>query len=101
MIATRSTVDMGQGATPNLTHPTLATVQGYYAAMRRFWHPVMPASELVDDEPNAVELLAEELVLVRLNGEAVAMQDLCGHFQAKLSLGQVRHVRGKGDCLMC
>ena len=101
MIATRSTVDAGQGVTPNLTQPTPATIQGYYAAMRRFWHPVMPASELVEDEPKAVELLAEELVLVRLNGEAVAMQDLCRHFQAKLSLGQVRHIRGKGDCLMC
>jgi vanillate O-demethylase monooxygenase subunit len=61
----------------------------------------LPSDQLVEDEPRAVELLAEEIVLARLNGEVVAMQDLCRHFQAKLSLGTVRHVRGKGDCLMC
>jgi vanillate O-demethylase monooxygenase subunit len=29
------------------------------------------------------------------------MQDLCRHFQAKLSLGAIEHIGGKGDCLMC
>ena len=83
-----------------LSQPSEATIQGYYAAMRPFWHPVLPSSEL-GDAPRAVELLAEEVMLVRLNGEIVAMQDLCRHFQAKLSLGEVRHIRGKGDCMMC
>lgn len=84
----------------NYSKPSEATIQGYYAAMRQFWHPILPSSEL-GEVPHAVELLAEELVLARLNGEVVAMQDLCRHFQAKLSLGEVRHVRGQGECLMC
>jgi vanillate O-demethylase monooxygenase subunit len=98
MIATRPIAQSGQSA--NLTQPTPATIAAYYAAMRRFWHPVLSSSELTDS-PRAVELLTEEVVLARLNGEIVAMQDLCRHFQAKLSLGEITHVRGQGDCLMC
>jgi phenylpropionate dioxygenase-like ring-hydroxylating dioxygenase large terminal subunit len=101
MIATRNGIDNRQPTISTLKEPSAETIQGYYVAMRRFWHPVMPSDELVEDEPRAVELLTEELVLVRLDGEAVVMQDLCRHFQAKLSLGAVRHIRGKGDCLMC
>lgn len=81
--------------------PSLETIAGYYSAMRRFWHPVMPACELKEGVPKAVVLLAEDVVLARLNGDVVAMQDLCRHFQAKLSLGEVRQIAGAGDCLMC
>jgi vanillate O-demethylase monooxygenase subunit len=101
MIAMRNRIDTRQTTAGSLRQPSAESIQGYYAAMRRFWHPVLPSDNLVEDEPRAVELLAEDVVLVRLNGEVVAMQDLCRHFQAKLSLGAVRHIRGVGDCLMC
>jgi phenylpropionate dioxygenase-like ring-hydroxylating dioxygenase large terminal subunit len=98
-MATRTAPPMP--AAPPALQPTAATIAGYYAAMRRFWHPVLPSASLVDGAPQAVTLLEEEIVLARLNGQVVAMQDLCRHFQAKLSLGEVRRIPGAGDCLMC
>lgn len=75
-------------------------IASYYAAMRQFWHPVLPADQLLD-HPVAVELLAEPLVLARLDGRIVAMQDLCRHFQAQLSLGAVEQIGDHGACLRC
>ena len=85
----------------HLRRPSEDAIQSYYTAMRRFWHPVLAADELPNDTPIGVELLEERLVLTRLNGAVVAMQDLCRHFQAQLSLGEVRTVAGHGQCLMC
>ncbi|MDQ3250307.1 MAG: aromatic ring-hydroxylating dioxygenase subunit alpha, partial [Chloroflexota bacterium] len=81
--------------------PTQATIQAYYAALRRFWHPVLRVEDLPVGTPYGVELLEEPIALVRLNGELVAMQDLCRHFQARLSLGEISQIAGAGDCLMC
>lgn len=81
--------------------PSAEAIAAYYRAMRRFWHPVMAASELAEGQPAAAVLLEEEIVLARLNGQVVAMQDLCRHFQAKLSLGEIRRIPGAGECLMC
>lgn len=81
--------------------PTTATIDGFYTAMRRFWQPVLRVVDLSDGAPVGVMLLGEALVLARLNGEIVAMQDLCRHFQAQLSLGEITKVAGVGDCLLC
>jgi vanillate O-demethylase monooxygenase subunit len=81
--------------------PTAEAIARYYEAMRPFWHPVMPAVDLLDGRPHAAELLEVPLVLARLNGEIVVMEDVCRHFQAKLSLGEVRQIAGHGECLMC
>ena len=81
--------------------PTTATIDGFYNAMRRFWQPVLRIADLPDGAPVGVTLLGEALVLVRLNGVVVAMQDLCRHFQAQLSLGEITKVAGVGDCLLC
>jgi phenylpropionate dioxygenase-like ring-hydroxylating dioxygenase large terminal subunit len=81
--------------------PTQESIDGYYAGMRAFWHPVLPVSEFRDDVPCAVELLETPIVLACLNGELVALSDVCRHFQAQLSLGEIRRVEGHGDCLMC
>lgn len=81
--------------------PAPEAIQEYYEALRPFWHPVMAAADLPDHEPRSTELLAEPLVVVRLNGKLVAMEDVCRHFQAQLSLGEIREVAGYGDCLMC
>lgn len=91
--------------TPAVKHsyqaPSDEAVAAYYDALRQFWHPVLPSSELADHELRGVELLEEQLVLARLDGQLVAMQDLCRHFQAQLSLGEVRAIRGAGECIMC
>lgn len=80
--------------------PSEEDIRSYYAGMRQFWHPVLPIDELPDDRPMGVELLGEGVVLARLGGEVVAMQDLCRHFQAQLSLGEIVE-RDGAQCLMC
>lgn len=84
-----------------LNRPSADAVNAYYRGMRAFWHPVAPAADLPDDRPLGVTLLEEQIVLARLNGELTAMQDLCRHFQAQLSLGEISTVDGHGQCLMC
>ncbi|HLH73673.1 MAG TPA: aromatic ring-hydroxylating dioxygenase subunit alpha [Chloroflexota bacterium] len=81
--------------------PSLETIDQYYNAMRPFWHPVLPSEDLADGKLCGVELLEEPLVLARLNGQTVALQDLCRHFQARLSLGAIEKVAGSGDCIIC
>lgn len=81
--------------------PLPEAIAGYLHAMRPFWHPVLPASELGDSKPHSAMLLDTPLVVARLNDELVAMDDVCRHFQAQLSLGEIRQVVGHGDCLMC
>ena len=80
--------------------PSQASISAYYTGLRPFWHPVLPISELTDRHPKAVTLLGERLVIARLNGETVALDDVCRHFQASLSLGEVVEREGK-ECLMC
>jgi phenylpropionate dioxygenase-like ring-hydroxylating dioxygenase large terminal subunit len=81
--------------------PTQEQIDAYYAAMRQFWHPVLPASALPESGPVATELLGEPLVIARLNGDLVVMEDVCRHFQARLSQGEIREITGHGECLMC
>lgn len=81
--------------------PSNEAQAGFLRAMRPFWHPVLPAVDALDGLPKAAALLDTPLVVARLNGEWVAMDDVCRHFQAQLSLGEVRHIAGHGDCLMC
>jgi phenylpropionate dioxygenase-like ring-hydroxylating dioxygenase large terminal subunit len=81
--------------------PTVETVAAYYSALRRFWHPVLRSEDLPVGELRGVTLLDEPLVLARLNGEMIALQDLCRHFQAQLSLGEITHLPGHGECVMC
>ena len=81
--------------------PSEAEIAQYYAGMRPFWQPVLAVSDLPADRPVGIELLGERLVLARLNGQVVAMQDLCRHFQSQLSLGEIAtHADGQ-QCLMC
>src|SRR3954447_24181257 len=56
--------------------------------MEPYWHPLAKSDELAD-APLAAELLGRRLVLARLGGQAVAMDDLCRHLGAALSLGRV------------
>lgn len=60
-----------------------------YQAFRHFWHPVMRAAELPDDEPRRAVLCEEQLVVVRLEGEVCVFNDLCAHRGTALSLGKV------------
>lgn len=80
---------------------TQETIQAYYDSLRAFWHPVLPASHLEECPIVSAELLEVPLAITHLNGKLVALYDVCRHFQAQLSIGEIRHVEGHGDCLMC
>ncbi len=80
-----------------------------YLALRHFWHPVAYSTE-VTDKPHGAMLMGEKIVIARLGGEIVAMQDRCPHKGAALSLGQIVDCKlecpyhgwqfdDKGDCV--
>ena len=75
--------------------PNLEAVAAFAAGMGRYWHPVALASEL-DAAPLGVELLGRPLALARLEGAVRCFDDVCRHFGAALSIGDV-----VGDCLRC
>ena len=81
--------------------PSPEAIQGYYDGMTQFWHPVLRSADLPAGEVRGVELLEEKIVLARLNGRLIAMEDLCRHFQAQLSQGEVRRLNGGDECLSC
>jgi vanillate O-demethylase monooxygenase subunit len=72
-----------------------ADEESVYWALRHFWHAAMYAGDL-GDRPEAIELLDEKLVVVRLGGEVRCFPDLCMHRGTALSLGCV-----EGDQLRC
>lgn len=63
--------------------------------MEKFWQPVLRSSDLSDNELVSVRLLGRPLVLARLDGELTVLLDVCRHFQAQLSLGEITTVEGK------
>lgn len=70
-----------------------------YRAFRHFWHPVAYSHDL-GARPTRVVLCGHQLVVVRLDGEVRAFNDLCAHRGTALSLGTV--VRGsRGEELRC
>jgi phenylpropionate dioxygenase-like ring-hydroxylating dioxygenase large terminal subunit len=83
-----------------IDQPTPEAVASYYRGMRRFWHPVLRQEDLPTGQPLGLELLGEPIVLAWMNGRVVAFQDLCRHFQARLSLGEIVDCDGQ-TCLQC
>ncbi|GIK43953.1 MAG: (2Fe-2S)-binding protein [Chloroflexota bacterium] len=81
--------------------PSDEAVDSFYNGMRRHWQPVLPAAELARGELKSVELLEEKILLTRLDGKLVALQDLCRHFQARLSNGEIREIENSGQCVSC
>lgn len=63
--------------------------------LARFWHPVAVAAE-VSDQPAAVRLLDEALVVYRAAGRILVARDLCVHRGTPLSLGWV-----EGEEIIC
>lgn len=74
--------------------PSPEAVAGFYEGMKPYWHPVLSEAELPERKIVRVELLGVGIALARLNGQVVALRDLCRHFQARLSLGEVVDLDG-------
>lgn len=85
---------------PDVERPTAQAIANFYEGMRPFWHPVLRESDLAERKIVRVELLGVGIALARLNGEIRALRDLCRHFQARLSLGEIIDLDGQ-ELLMC
>ena len=85
---------------PSEDEPSAAAIAGFYAGMARYWHPVLDEARLPADRPVGVRLLGKRLVLARLNGTIVAFPDICRHYQARLSLGEIIDWEGR-QALQC
>jgi phenylpropionate dioxygenase-like ring-hydroxylating dioxygenase large terminal subunit len=69
--------------------PTPEAIEQFNTGLSRFWHPVCIDDDLPLDAPLGVELLGRALVVVRLKGGLACFDDLCRHFGAALSIGEV------------
>ena len=62
----------------------------HHASLRHAWHPVAESVDVGADQPRAVKLLGDRLVVWRApSGELEAAPDRCPHREAPLSLGWV------------
>ena len=57
--------------------------------LRNYWYPAM-LSRSLGKKPVALKILGEDLVFLRHNGKAYALEDRCAHRGVQLSLGQCR-----------
>lgn len=65
-----------------------AAIDSYFRGLEPFWHPVLRSADLANG-PVGAQLLGRQIVLARLEGEAVAFDDVCRHLGAALSIGDV------------
>ena len=83
-----------------LERPSIEAIRSFYNGLRPFWYPVATIDNLKDNGPFAVELLGRPIVLARLDGNITAMLDVCRHFQARLSIGEIDVHQGR-EVLRC
>lgn len=103
----------------SLQRPSDESIQQFYRAMGTCWQPVLRSADLVADgvagrvsgrvageetcetadfganAMRSVTLLDKPLVIARLDGKLTALLDVCRHFQARLSLGEITSVNGQ------
>ena len=79
----------------NLQQPSEDAINQFYTSMEGFWQPVLRSRDLGESTMQSVTLLGRPIVVARLDGELTALLDVCRHFQAQLSLGEITTVNGK------
>ncbi|MGH7966847.1 MAG: Rieske 2Fe-2S domain-containing protein, partial [Candidatus Binatia bacterium] len=52
---------------------------------RNHWYPALFGHELEGDEPKAVKLLGEPIILRRVDGRVYALEDRCAHRRVRFS----------------
>jgi len=75
--------------------PSQESISKFYSAMAGFWQPVLRSADLHEGQLVSARLLGQPLVLTILDGELTVLLDVCRHFQAQLSLGEITTVNGK------
>jgi len=57
--------------------------------LARFWYPVATSDQLADRHTRHVRLLGENYVLARQGAQLIALEEMCPHRQASLTLARV------------
>lgn len=81
--------------TTALDGPTQASIDSFTSGMAKFWQPVARADDLRDGAILSVRLLGKPVAIARLDGQLTAVLDVCRHYQAQLSLGEITVIDGK------
>jgi len=85
----------GAHAQPDYVHVGPDTLGGRY--LRRFWHPVYMAADLLPGHAKPLRILGEDFTLYRgEDGRPQVVAPRCAHRGTQLSTGWV-----EGDCLRC
>ncbi len=64
------------------------------------WTDAGPAAELVEGQPQVVEVAGQQIVVVRTEGRLHAIGSVCSHWGAPLQDGPLVDVQGR-TCLEC
>lgn len=75
--------------------PSAVAIDRFTDGMAQFWQPVARSDDVTGDDIHAVTLLGKPIALARLDGVLTAVLDVCRHYQARLSLGEIAVVDGK------
>jgi vanillate O-demethylase monooxygenase subunit len=88
---------MTENAGPHdpLTGPSPQAIEAFLGGMAQFWQPVARSVDLKAGVILPVRLLGRPIALARLDGVLTAVLDVCRHYQAQLSLGEIAVVDGK------
>ena len=65
---------------------------------RNHWYPAMYSKELLEDEPVGVTLLAENVLLTRVNGVVMGVRDRCAHRGVRFSERPLCFTKGTVTC---
>lgn len=93
-VAVQGSDESGKPSLREAETPSAEAIATFYDGMRPYWHPVLAETDLPERKIVRVELLGVGIALARLDGQVTALRDLCRHFQARLSLGEVIDLDG-------
>ncbi len=82
--------------------PSAEFTEAEQRSISSYWLAAAFERDLPDDgSPFAVTVVGQPIVVVRLEGEIVALPDRCSHRGARLSAGDIRRSPDGDECLVC
>lgn len=81
--------------------PPHELVTSYYKGMSQFWQPVAIIKDLPHDKPVGTVVCGQDIVIAKLGNQFSAFDNLCPHFQVKLSLGEIDKSQRGEEILRC
>jgi len=80
--------------------PSVDIINSYYNGLSNVWIPALKPDDLSEGQSKSVQLLGQDILFAKMEGEIIAMPDLCPHFQAKLSQGTVENLCGSFESVV-